>query len=467
MNMTTVDRIMVARVSRRGLLKGIGAASLGLSLGSGMLGKGPLLRRTSLLHAAAQDSESVQDITNIAITAEALAITLLGGAIATAQSGGYDMPLSADVIGILQAARAEEQFHYDFLEQAGGVPLTTTFTIPDPALLSSTTTLFTTLVTLETAFVAAYMAAGREFAAMDNAELVQYAFEIANVEAQHRVLANYALGTRPAVDYAFYPALFDTVGDAATALTDLGFIGGTGTQVMYPGPGDIDDSNVSNTEPTGPSVTCVVTPGGGTDPRDPVPPMDGCQYFDQTGHNLCQPFLDFWNHNGGLDVFGYPLTEAFQEQNFDTGQTYLTQYFERQRFEWHPENAGTVYETLLGRMGVEILVIQGRDWHSFPTANSSAPHYFSETGHAIAPEFWEYWSSHGLDYGDDGMSFRESLLLFGYPISEPAMETNADGDNVLTQWFERAVFELHPGNSAQYTVLLRRLGAEFLDTRGS
>jgi hypothetical protein len=121
---------------------------------------------------------------------------------------------------------------------------------------------------------------------------------------------------------------------------------------------------------------------------------------------------------------------------------------------------------LLGRLGVEILEVQGRDWQTFPKADPSAMHYFEETGHAIAPEFWDYWSSLGLDYGDPGVSFRESLLLFGYPISEAGVETNEDGDTVLTQWFERAVFEWHPGNEAEFQVLLRRLGAEFLDARG-
>jgi hypothetical protein len=41
-----------------------------------------------------------------------------------------------------------------------------------------------------------------------------------------------------------------------------------------------------------------------------------------------------------------------------------------------------------------------------------------------------------------------------------------DGDTVLTQYFERAVFEHHPDNQAPYQVLLRRLGVEELQARG-
>ncbi len=192
---------------------------------------------------------------------------------------------------------------------------------------------------------------------------------------------------------------------------------------------------------------------------EPVDPIEGCTYFDVTGHNLCDEFEAFWEAHGGLPVFGYALTEAYDEVNPDTGETYLTQYLERQRFELHPDNEGTVYHVLLGRLGAQMLEINGRNWHAFPKANPSDEHYFPETGHAIAPEFWEYWSTHGLEYGDEGVSLRESVLLFGYPISEPEMETNPDGDTVLTQWFERARFEWHEGEDGGF-VLLGRLGHE-------
>lgn len=197
--------------------------------------------------------------------------------------------------------------------------------------------------------------------------------------------------------------------------------------------------------------------------HEPVDPEPGCSYFDVTGHNVCDTFEEFWETHGGLPVFGYPLTEAFDEENPDADETYLSQYFERQRFELHPENAGTVYPVLLGRIGAQILELNGRNWHDFPTADPGAEHYIVQTGHAIAPEFWDYWSSHGLDFGDPGISFREAVLLFGYPISEPEMETNPDGDTVLTQWFERARFEYHPQNDSEHQVLLGRLGAELLE----
>jgi hypothetical protein len=168
-------------------------------------------------------------------------------------------------------------------------------------------------------------------------------------------------------------------------------------------------------------------------------------------------FAEFWRENGGLAVFGYPISAAQPEINSATGQTYLTQYFERQRFEQHPENARP-YDVLLGRLGDDELRRTGRDWHMLPQADASRPHYRPETGHAIAPEFYAYYRSHGLELGDRGISDRESLALFGYPISEPMMEAYGE-QQLLIQYFERARIELHPNNPQAHRILQGRLGS--------
>jgi hypothetical protein len=87
----------------------------------------------------------------------------------------------------------------------------------------------------------------------------------------------------------------------------------------------------------------------GEAPFQPVTADDSCAYFAPTGHNLCAPFVDYWNDNGGLAIYGYPISEAFSENGF------MVQYFERARFEYHPENAGTPYAVLLGRLGAQEL----------------------------------------------------------------------------------------------------------------
>jgi len=85
----------------------------------------------------------------------------------------------------------------------------------------------------------------------------------------------------------------------------------------------------------------------------PVPAAAGQSYFPATGHNLGGAFLAYWQANGGLAQFGYPLTEAFRE-TLDDQRDYQVQYFERGRLELHPENAAP-YGVLLGQFGRAIL----------------------------------------------------------------------------------------------------------------
>ncbi len=74
----------------------------------------------------------------------------------------------------------------------------------------------------------------------------------------------------------------------------------------------------------------------------------GCEFFEPTGHSLCAPFLGWWHAKGGLPIFGYPLSEQMTEGG------YQVQYFERARFEWHPENLGTGWEVELGHLGIDM-----------------------------------------------------------------------------------------------------------------
>jgi hypothetical protein len=83
-------------------------------------------------------------------------------------------------------------------------------------------------------------------------------------------------------------------------------------------------------------------PTPATPPRPPNVGDPDARYVPETGHWLQFGFRAFWDANGGLPVFGYPLTEEVQEN----GQT--CQYFERAVFEWH-DAAGV----LLRRLGAE------------------------------------------------------------------------------------------------------------------
>lgn len=89
-------------------------------------------------------------------------------------------------------------------------------------------------------------------------------------------------------------------------------------------------------------------------------PDDPCvTYFPETGHTLRAGFKQYWEEHGGLEIFGYPISEEFVEVNPDDGQLSTVQYFERSRFEYHPEHRGTPGEVLLTRLGN--MVLKDRD----------------------------------------------------------------------------------------------------------
>ncbi len=94
-----------------------------------------------------------------------------------------------------------------------------------------------------------------------------------------------------------------------------------------------------------------------TDPAQPkansAPRKLGARYFPETGHNLDGKFRTYWEGTGGLAQFGYPISEEIRE-TLEDGKEYTVQYFERARFELHPENAAP-YDVLLGQFGRRIV----------------------------------------------------------------------------------------------------------------
>jgi hypothetical protein len=65
--------------------------------------------------------------------------------------------------------------------------------------------------------------------------------------------------------------------------------------------------------------------------------------FEQTGKTLGGEFRDYWEANGGLAQFGYPISDEFQEKSTLDGKTYPVQYFERAEFELHPQSQPSGY----------------------------------------------------------------------------------------------------------------------------
>ena len=185
-------------------------------------------------------------------------------------------------------------------------------------------------------------------------------------------------------------------------------------------------------------------PVGGAAPA----PVGGGSVFSETGQTVRDPFLAYWTGHGGVAQQGLPLSGELLEQSPTDGKTYPVQYFERAVFEQHPENAApfNVLLSLLGSFRYKEKYPNGAPGQ---TANSSPDsQLFAQTGRRVGGSFLAYWQGHG------------GLAQQGYPISDEFQEkSDLNGQTYTVQYFERAVFELHPENAGTpYTVLLSQLG---------
>jgi len=242
-----------AKLSRRALLTTAGA-----------MGAGILMAQTGGVFGAmaAADSgkvERVQDVLDITATNEAFGVTLVGTILDAAKNGSYNPPLPEKVIKVLTNVRAQEQAHLDFFHQAGGKMRTDTFYLADPKILTDPHTLFSDLVALEDAAIAAAMAGMRTYTRERRIDLVKANYQYAAEEAEHRLLANHALGTRPANNIAFSPALFTTMDQFYALLKKKGIVGGGlgGKKITYPGAGKVNSSHIIYRTPGGPLVSCA------------------------------------------------------------------------------------------------------------------------------------------------------------------------------------------------------------------
>lgn len=172
--------------------------------------------------------------------------------------------------------------------------------------------------------------------------------------------------------------------------------------------------------------------------------------FPETGYCISGAFRSYWERNGGLTVFGYPISDVYTREIEGTW-TGPVQWFERDRLEDHGNEGLGV---MAGRLGARALELQGRPWQQLaPSEGAPAGcRYFAETGHSLCGAFLRTWQEGG------------GLARFGFPLSEPMEESLVSGDGVWTgtvQYFERRRMELHSELAGTpYEVLLGLLGVD-------
>ncbi len=171
-------------------------------------------------------------------------------------------------------------------------------------------------------------------------------------------------------------------------------------------------------------------------------PNTGERYFPETGHTLSGRFRKFWEKRGGLGMFGFPISEPFDEISPDDGQSRIAQYFERARFEYYPEDMPSFYrqmeayngitlaslhEIQLGDLGRQAALRRGRRIATVPQLPGSPEWSPAIYGRRIDVDLSSQWLT----------AFESDLPVFDAPIA-----TGKDGFNTPTGAY--AIYSKYP-----------------------
>jgi hypothetical protein len=164
------------------------------------------------------------------------------------------------------------------------------------------------------------------------------------------------------------------------------------------------------------------------------------EYFDQTGHNVQGEFLRFYRQaSNPLLLYGYPITEEFARSD-----GLRVQYFQRARFEYHPE-LPEGQRVVLTSLGTALYAPA----NPVNTYSPLACRYFEQTGYSVCYEFYEFFETNG------------GIPQFGLPISPFEYH-----DGTLVQYFEKTRLEWQPWREPGQRVVVTDLGRIFFDRAG-
>lgn len=170
------------------------------------------------------------------------------------------------------------------------------------------------------------------------------------------------------------------------------------------------------------------------------------RYFPETGHWVTGNFLRlFESVTDPLQVYGFPITDAFQTESVPQNPGMLVQYFEKVRFEYHPENPAEL-EVVVSDLGEQIYDIDGPGRVlSFQTLLARCRNIPAD-GYPVCYAFLTFYDAYG------------GIAQFGYPISEIEYH-----EGRMVQYFQKARFEWHPELPPGSQVTLTDLGRQFFD----
>jgi hypothetical protein len=218
-----------------------GATALGAA-GAGLLQ--PIAAKAA---TSGGNTDTAQNILDIAATAEALAVTFYFHGL----QAGMNLPdvNSTANRNYFQAATVQETEHLLYLEKFGAAKPPRHFFFPNN-MFTDQSVFFQTALTLEAYFISAYLAAALDFSGAvssnmttANPTFLGFAVQVLGVECEHRALLGVAANVNPPNGIIIESALVKTVQDAGAALAPF-LTGGEG----YAGPLSLPTSSAINKE---------------------------------------------------------------------------------------------------------------------------------------------------------------------------------------------------------------------------
>jgi len=167
----------------------------------------------------------------------------------------------------------------------------------------------------------------------------------------------------------------------------------------------------------------------------------GGRYYPESGHTLASEFVDYYDSRGGLEILGYPITDAF----IDPQSAMLIQYTQAARLELVPDLYGAGAVARLSSLGEALDLGEPQS----PASGDRGCRYFAESGHNVCHAFLAYFEAHG------------GPAVFGYPISEFTLQ----GDQIV-QYFQGFRLDWRPDAPGGGRVQVGSLGRLHFDRQG-
>ncbi|GEM_PF-2594917 len=161
------------------------------------------------------------------------------------------------------------------------------------------------------------------------------------------------------------------------------------------------------------------------------PDRAGHLFFAQTGHSVMGLFANFWQQNGALGVFGFPISEPTREAVGDKKEVTTVQYFERARFELTKDASGQ--DTVrLGNLGREFALARELGVNPVPKDGGAMEYSASiwpkwidvnlKTQHLVAYEGNSIVQQYDVTSGQPGHETPTGVFQIFYKVKDERMK---------------------------------------------